>query len=118
VRRKNKTLKKIEYILKENEVKYKEIQFKERNNVLNLMDDVINSLKRPEFYYMGNKKKELERMFDKSYVYNLGAYYKDILIGMTQLYIDQEDLESYINISDLKMKPQKTDRFLKQDGLF
>ncbi len=85
-----------------NEIKYKEIEFNEKSNVLNLMDCVINNLKRPEFYYMGNKEKELERMFDKSYVYNLGAYYKEKLVGMTQLYVDQEDLENYINISNLK----------------
>ena len=49
-----------------------------------------------------DKEKELQRMFDLDYVYNLGAYDNEKLVGMTQLYVDQEDLKEYIDILRLE----------------
>mgnify|MGYP002423808280 CR=1 FL=1 len=80
------------------EIIYKEIEKKDKAKILDLMDNVINSLERPEFYFIGDKKKELQRMFDLEYVYNLGAYDSEKLVGITQLYVDQEDLKEYIDI--------------------
>lgn len=84
------------------ELIYKEIEQKDKEKILDLMDNVINNLERPEFYFIGDKEKELQRMFDLDYVYNLGAYDNEKLVGMTQLYVDQEDLKEYIDILGLK----------------
>ncbi len=85
----------------ENEIIYKEITVEEKQQVLNLMSEVINHLERPEFYCVGNPEKELQKMFDANYVYNLGAYDNQKLVGIAQLYIEQKELEYYINIADL-----------------
>ncbi len=85
-----------------NELIYKEIEQKDKEKILDLMDNVINNLERPEFYFIGDKEKELRRMFDVDYVYNLGAYDNEKLVGMTQLYVNQEDLKEYINTLGLK----------------
>lgn len=85
-----------------NELIYKEIEKNDKNKILELMDNVIKNLERPEFYFIGNKKKELQRMFDREYVYNLGVYDNEKLVGITQLYVDQEDLKDYIDILELK----------------
>lgn len=84
------------------EIIYKEIEEKDKAKILDLMDNVINNLERPEFYFIGDKEKELQRMFDLEYVYNLGAYDNEKLVGITQLYVDQEDLKEYIDILRLK----------------
>lgn len=85
-----------------NELIYKEIEQKDKEKILGLMDNVINNLERPEFYFIGDKEKELQRMFDLDYVYNLGAYDNEKLVGMTQLYVEQEDLKEYIDILGLE----------------
>lgn len=87
---------------KVSEIIYKEIEEKDKVKILDLMDKVINNLERPEFYFIGDKEKELQRMFDLEYVYNLGAYDNEKLVGITQLYVDQEDLKEYIDILRLK----------------
>lgn len=81
---------------------YKEIEQKDKEKILYLIDNVINNLERPEFYFIGDKEKEIQRMFDLEYVYNLGAYDNEKLVGMTQLYVDQEDLKEYIDVLELK----------------
>lgn len=83
------------------ELIYKEIEKKDRDKILNLIDNVVSNLERPEFYFIGDEEKEIQRMFDLEYVYNLGVYDNEKLVGMTQLYIDQEDLKEYIDILGL-----------------
>lgn len=85
-----------------NELIYKEIEQKDKGKIFELMDNVINNIERPEFYFIGDKEKELQRIFDLDYVCNLGAYDNEKLVGMTQLYVDQEDLKEYIDILKLE----------------
>lgn len=76
------------------ELEYKQIKEKDKKQVLDLMEIVINSIERSEFY-IKDTEEDLNRMFEKDFVYNYGAYNGHKLVGMTQLYLDQEDLKEY-----------------------
>ncbi len=73
---------------------FKKIEETDRKQVLTLMKTVIEGLERPEFY-MQDTPENIENMFEEDFIYSYGAYEKEKLVGMTQLYVDQQDLKRY-----------------------
>ena len=83
------------------EFELKEIEKKDEKQLMSLIKTVLDSLENKE-YFIPYEKWELESMFDKTYAPLYGAYDKEKLVAMTQLYIREDFLEEYINILGLK----------------
>lgn len=82
------------------EIIYKKIDKKDEEQVKNLINIVLGGLERKEFF-IPYSEWELERLFDESYAPLHGAYIDDKLVGMAQLYVDQEMLKEYIDVLGL-----------------
>lgn len=83
-----------------NELNFKKICENDRDKIENLINNVIDNLDRKEFF-VPYAQWELDRMFDESYAPLFGCYDKDKLVGMVQLYVDQEFLKEDKEVLDL-----------------
>lgn len=87
------------------ELIYKEIDPKDEKRVKDLINVVLDGLERPEFF-ISYSEWELENLFNKDYAPLYGAYDSNKLVGMGQLYVNQDSLKEYketFNITDKKV---------------
>ncbi len=87
------------------ELEFKKVDPKDEEQVLGLIQTVLGGLERAEFF-IPYAEWELKKLFDESYAPLHGAYDGDQLVGMAQLYVDQEMLKEYkevLGISDYKV---------------
>lgn len=87
------------------EVIYKKIPKSDESQVRDLISNVLGNLERPEFF-IPYADWELNSLFDESYALLDGAYFGDKLVGMAQLYVQQEMLDEFkkaMNIPDKKV---------------
>lgn len=74
---------------------YKKVEQKDKKQLLNLIEIVLDNLENQE-YFIPYEEWELKRMFDeKNYAHLYGAYDKDKLVGMAQLYVSQDMLADF-----------------------
>lgn len=74
---------------------YKKIEEKDREQLFYLINTVLNGLENPE-YFIPYEDWELNSMFDeKNYAPLYGAYDRDKLVGMAQLYVSQDMLADF-----------------------
>lgn len=85
------------------ELIYKEVEPKDEKQVRDLINTVLGDLDRKEFF-IPYANWELERLFDKSYAHLHGAYDGNKLVGMAQLYVNQEFLKEYKEVLDVSDK--------------
>lgn len=78
---------------------YKKIEEKDKEKIECLKQEVITGIERQEFY-MEDPEEDKTKMFENTIFY--GAYDNDNLVGLAQLYIDQEYLEDMKEIFGLK----------------
>ena len=77
------------------ELVYKKVEEKDKDQLFNLINIVLNGLENPE-YFIPYEQWELEAMFDdKNYAPLYGAYDGEKLVGMAQLYISQDMLSDF-----------------------
>lgn len=78
-------------------LEFKKITEKDKEQLFNLIDIVLNSLENPQ-YFIPYEQWELDSMFDENnYAPLYGAYDGDKLVGMAQLYVSQEMLSDFKN---------------------
>lgn len=80
-----------------NKLIFKKIEKKDKEQLLNLINTVLDNLENPQFF-ISYEDWELEQLFNEDYAPLLGAYDGEKLVGMSQLYIRQDFLEEYIKI--------------------
>lgn len=74
---------------------YKKIKEKDKNQLFKLIDTVLSALENQE-YFIPYEQWELDSMFDEeNYAPLYGAYDKDKLVGMAQLYVSQDMLADF-----------------------
>lgn len=74
---------------------YKKIEEKDKEQLFNLIDIVLGSLKNQE-YFIPYEQWKIDSMFDeKNYAPLYGAYDKSKLVGIAQLYISQDMLADF-----------------------
>ena len=78
-----------------NELIYKKVEISDKEQLLALIDTVIKGLERPEFF-IPYSDWELDNLFDEDYAPLNGAYDGDKIVGMTQLYVQEEMLKEYM----------------------
>ena len=83
------------------DITYKEIPPQDEAQVRNLISKVLGELERPEFF-IPYAEWELNSLFDKSYALLDGAYVGDKLVGMAQLYLQQEMLNEFKDVLGLR----------------
>lgn len=86
-------------------IEYKKISINDKDKLNYLIDNVINSLERKEFFIPFNNSK-LNNMFNEDKIIVYGAYENDTLVGMATLYIDNsyfEEINKIINIESNKV---------------
>jgi len=87
------------------ELIYKEIGPQDKKQVKDLINTVLDNLERPEFF-ISYSEWELDNLFNKDYAPPYGAYDGNKLVGMGQLYVNQDLLKEYkeiFNITDKKV---------------
>lgn len=82
-------------------ITYKKIMKEENDEVKELINQVLDNLKRKEFFIPFNKK-NIEDMFDETKIIMYGAYYNNKLVGLAQLFLDQSYVDHIKNIINLK----------------
>jgi len=88
-----------------NDLTFKVIELNDEKQVKDLINDVLSGLERPEFF-ISYSEWELENLFNKDHAPLYGAYDGDKLVGMGQLYVNQDSLKEYketFNIADKKV---------------
>jgi len=85
------------------ELIFKEIDPKDEKQVKDLINVVLSNLKRPEFF-ISYSEWELDNLFSKDYAPLYGAYDGDKLVGMGQLYVNQDSLKEYKETFDIADK--------------
>lgn len=78
---------------------YKKIEEKEKNKIECLRKEVIGGLERQEFY-MEDTEEDKSKIFEDTIFY--GAYDGDNLVGIAQLYTDQEYLKDMKEVFGLE----------------
>lgn len=81
-------------------IKYKEVSRKDKPAVLKIINTVMDSLEDQELF-VPYEKYELENLFNSNYAILHGAYDKNELVGISQLYQDQNFLNEYKELTDL-----------------
>ena len=88
------------------ELIYKKIEEKDKAQLFKLIDIVLSVLL-DQSHFIPYEKWELDSMFDeKNYAPLYGAYDKDKLVGMAQLYVSQDMLKDFkdeFGLSDYKV---------------
>ena len=88
------------------ELIYKKIEEKDKEQLFNLIDIVLNGLP-DQSHFIPYEQWELDSMFDEeNYAPLYGAYDGDKLIGMAQLYVSQDMLKDFkdeFGLSDYKV---------------
>ena len=77
---------------------YKKIEEKDKEKIECLKQEVISGIERQEFY-MEDPEEDKTKMFEDTILY--GAYDNDKLVGIAQLYINQEYLDDMKKVFDL-----------------
>lgn len=80
-----------------NIIEYKNIPNADNPKVVELFDEMLRSLSRPEFFYRSNEDRE--RLFDETYQLHIGAYDGEKLVGMASLFVDQNGMAEYRRIT-------------------
>lgn len=86
-------------------IEYRKITVEDKENVINLIKEVLNNLERKEFF-MPFTEEELEDICNQEKIITYGAYDDDKIIGMVQLYIDQSatsEIKELINLKSNKV---------------
>ena len=86
-------------------IEYRKITITEKENVINLIKEVLNNLERKDFF-MPFTEEELEDICNQEKIITYGAYDDDKIIGMAQLYIDQSatrEIKELINLKSNKV---------------
>jgi GNAT superfamily N-acetyltransferase len=85
---------------------YKKIESKDKEQLFNLINIVLEGLEDPS-HFIPYEQWELDSMFDdKNYAPLYGAYDGDKLVGMAQLYVSQEmlaDFKEEFGLTDYKV---------------
>lgn len=82
---------------------YKKIQEKEKDQLFNLINIVLEGLDNQEYFIL-YEQWEIDSMFDeKNYAPLYGAYEGDKLVGMAQLYVSQDMLADFKKEFGLKI---------------
>lgn len=77
------------------ELVYKKIEKKDKEQLFNLIDVVLNGLP-DQAHFIPYEQWELDSMFDEvNYAPLYGAYDEDKLVGMAQLYVSQDMLKDF-----------------------
>ena len=77
------------------EIVYKKIEEKDKEQLFNLIDVVLSGLP-DQSHFIPYEQWELDSMFDeKNYAPLYGAYDRDKLVGMAQLYVSQDMLKDF-----------------------
>jgi len=76
------------------ELEYRKIDKKDEQQVRDLINIVLGGLERKE-YFIPYEEWELNSLFDENYAPLHGAYDGNKLVGMAQLYVDQEMLKEF-----------------------
>lgn len=77
------------------ELVYKKIEEKDKEQLFNLIDVVLNGLP-DQAHFIPYEQWELDSMFDEvNYAPLYGAYDEDKLVGMAQLYVSQDMLKDF-----------------------
>lgn len=84
-------------------IKYRKINIKEKKELKNLINTVINNLERKEFFIPFTDK-EIDIMFDETKAVIYGAYDNDKLIGTAQLYFSDNFVKEIKDILNLNEK--------------
>lgn len=88
------------------ELIYKKIEEKDKEQLFNLIDIVLNGLP-DQSHFIPYEQWELDSMFDEeNYAPLYGAYDGDKLVGMAQLYVSQDMLKDFkdeFGLSDYKV---------------
>lgn len=87
------------------EIVFNKIEKKDEDQLRYVINEVLSNLDRKEFF-IPYEEWEYEKMFDEEYAPLLGAYDGDKLIGMAQLYVDQDMLSEFkevLGLSDKKV---------------
>lgn len=82
------------------EITYAKIRREDKTQLRTLIDHVLRSLEKPE-YFIAYAEWELNRLFDESYALLHGAYHGSKLVGMSQLYCDEELISEHVNKLEL-----------------
>ena len=82
-------------------MEFKKIEESDKIQVFKLIDTVINDLDRKEFFipYSEEEKKEF---FNNNYSHLYGGYDGNKLVAMSQLIVDNESIEEYYDILNIK----------------
>lgn len=80
---------------------YKEIDKSDERQLRDLIKNVLEGLENKQFF-IPYADWELESLYDKTYAPIHGAYDKEKLVGMAQLYIKEDFLKEYIEILGLQ----------------
>lgn len=73
-------------------IEYRKITIEEKENLINLIDNVLQNLERKEFFIPFTTE-EIDMMFDESKVITYGAYDNNKLVGTAQLYLSENYVE-------------------------
>ncbi len=88
------------------ELIYKKIEPKDKEQLFNLIDIVLNGLE-DKAYFIPYEQWELDSMFDEvNYAPLYGAYDGNKLVGMAQLYVSQDMLDDFkkeFNLTEYKV---------------
>ncbi len=85
-------------------IKFRKVTITEKENLMKLIDDVLEKLERKDFFIPFTKN-EIDEFFDEDKIITYGAYDKNRIIGMAQLYIDQLAVKEIKDI--LKLESNK-----------
>lgn len=86
-------------------IEYRKITVEDKENVINLIREVLSNLERKEFF-MPFTEEELEDICSQEKIITYGAYDNDKIVGMAQLYIDQSatsEIKELINLKSNKV---------------
>lgn len=82
-------------------IEYRKIEIKDKDNLKNLIDTVLDDLERKDFFIPFTDE-EIDMMFDSSKVVTYGAYDNNKLVGTAQLYLSENYVEEIKEMLELK----------------
>lgn len=91
-------------------IEYKKISKEDKNKSIALVNTVLDSLERKEFFIPFSEE-EIEELFDENKTINVGAYDDERLVGTAQLYLD----ETYVKEIKEKLDLQ-SDKVIEMGG--
>lgn len=82
-------------------IKFRKVDINEKENLIQLINEVLNSLERKDFF-MPFTQEELQDICNQERILTFGAYDNEKIVGMAQLYLKQSDVNEIKNILNIK----------------